>query len=97
MKTPGYLQYWNNAEQAGDSGTLILTRREPLSYTYGMGVEELDCEGRLITLEYKDYYVVDVYAPSLNLHSAPDRPDFRNEWDNAFQEYVCKLSMSKPA
>lgn len=92
LNTPGYRQYWNNAERAGYSGTLVLTRREPLSCTCGMGIEEFDREGRLITLEYRDYFIVNVYAPSLNPHSAPDRPDFRSAWDNAFREYVCKLS-----
>jgi len=92
LKTPEYLQYWNNAERAGYSGTLVLTRREPLSCTYGMGIEEFDVEGRLITLEFKDYFVINVYAPSLNPHSAPDRPDYRSAWDTALREYVCKLS-----
>lgn len=92
LHTPGYLQYWNNAKRAGYSGTLVLTRREPLSFSYGMGIEEFDTEGRLITLEYKDYFLVNVYAPSLNPHSAPDRPDFRSAWDTALREYVSKLS-----
>lgn len=91
LSAPGYLQYWNNAERAGYSGTLVLARKEPLSYTYGMGIEEFDNEGRLITLEYKDYFVTNVYAPSLNPHSAPDRPDYRAAWDEALREYVNKL------
>lgn len=91
LSAPGYLQYWNNAERAGYSGTLVLAKKEPLSVTYGMGMEEFDKEGRLITLEYKDYFVVNVYAPSLNPHFAPNRPDYRAAWDNAFREYVCGL------
>lgn len=92
LATPGYMQYWNPAERPGYSGTLTLTKREPIFATFGMGVEQFDAEGRLITLEYKDYYLINVYAPSLNPHSAPDRSDFRIAWDEAFREYVSKLT-----
>lgn len=91
LSTPGYIQIWNKAERPGYSGTLILTRRPPLSVSLGMGIEQFDSEGRLITLEYKDFYLVNVYVPSLNPHSAPGRPDYRAEWDRALREYVCRL------
>lgn len=92
LVTPGYLQYWNNAERAGYSGTLILTRHEPLSCKNGFGIESLDGEGRLITLEYKDYYIVNAYVPSLNTYSEPERFDYRNEWDRALREHIANLS-----
>lgn len=91
LATPGYTQYWNPAERPGYSGTLSLTKHEPLSVTFGLGVEKFDVEGRLITLEYKDFYVVNIYAPSLNPHSAPERLEFRIAWDKALQSYVSKL------
>lgn len=64
LNTPGYLQYWNPAKQKGYAGTLILTRREPLSCVKGMGIRRFDDEGRLIALEYKEFYLVDVYVPT---------------------------------
>lgn len=91
LATPGYTQYWNPAERPGYSGTLALTKHEPLSVTFGLGVEKFDVEGRLITLEYKDFYVVNIYTPSLNPHSAPERLEFRIAWDKALQSYVSKL------
>lgn len=92
LNTPGYIQFWNPAERPGYSGTLTLARQQPLSCTLGMGVEKFDTEGRLITLEYKDYYIVNAYVPSLNPHSAPDRPEYRLEWDNALRKYIAKLT-----
>ena len=73
----------------------MLTRRQPLSYQYGLGIEKFDNEGRLITLEYRDYFIVNVYVPNLNPHSAPDRLDFRIEWDKTVLDYISKLP--KPA
>ena len=71
---------------------MILAKQPPLSWTIGFGIDKFDCEGRLITLEYKDYYIVNVYVPSIHPHNAPDRPDFRLEWDTALREYIVKLS-----
>lgn len=92
LNTPGYLQFWNPAKRVNYSGTLVLTRRQPLSCKIGLGIERFDDEGRLITLEYKDYYIVNVYSPNLNPHSAPDRLDFRIAWDKELLAYVKRLS-----
>ena len=91
LSVPGYRQYWNNAERPGYAGTLVLTRCEPITCKFGMGIDELDTEGRLIILEYKDYYVLNVYVPSLNTYSEPSRLEYRNKWDAAFREYISSL------
>lgn len=91
LSTPGYLQYWNKAKEPGYAGTLILTKYEPISVTNGFGIKKLDGEGRIITLEYQDYYVLNVYVPSIHTYSAPDRPDFRLAWDKALRKYISKL------
>lgn len=91
LRTPGYLQFWNPAKRANYSGTMILTRRQPISFSYGTGIDKFDEEGRIITLEFKDYFVVNIYAPNLNPHSTPDRYDFRREWDDAVRGYVTSL------
>jgi len=91
LNVPGYLPFWNPAKRANYSGTLVLTKRQPLSFQYGLGIEKFDDEGRLITLEYKDFFIVNVYVPNLNPHSPPDRLDFRIEWDKAVWEYLTKL------
>ena len=96
LKTPGYLQYWNVAERSGYSGTLVLTKREPLDCTFGFGVRKYDAEGRLITLEYPDYYILNVYVPSLHVHSGSDRERFRRKWDAEFRKYVQRLQENKP-
>ena len=92
LNTPGYLQYWNPAERPGYSGTLTLVRKEPLSCVFGMGKKELDREGRLITLEYKDFYILNAYVPNINPHNPPDRPDYRLEWEKELRKFVSKLS-----
>lgn len=92
LNTPGYFQFWNRGERPGYAGTLTLARKEPLSYTCGMGIEKFDNEGRMITLEYKDFYVVNVYVPSVHPHMHPDRPDFRREWDEALRVYIARLT-----
>ncbi len=91
LNTPGYHQFWNPAKRPGYSGTLVLAKQLPLSWTTGMGLEQFDDEGRLITLEYSDYFVVNVYVPSIHPHSGPDRFDYRLEWDAALREYIAKL------
>lgn len=90
----GYHQYWNYAEKKGYSGTAIFTKKEPLSVRYGVGVEELDTEGRLITLEFDEYFVVTCYTP--NAQDGLKRIDHRMKWDDAFRNYLKELSGRKP-
>lgn len=94
MDFPGYHQYWNYAEKKGYSGTAIFTKEEPLSVTYGMGIEEHDHEGRVITLEFDQYYMVTVYTP--NAQNELKRLDYRMEWEDAFREYLLTLDAKKP-
>lgn len=91
LAVPGYLAYWNLAERANYSGTLVLTKRQPLACRNGLGAERFDREGRMITLEYKDFYLINIYVPNLNPHSSPDRLDFRLQWDKEVREYVRRL------
>ena len=94
MDLPGYWEYWNYAEKKGYSGTAIFSKAEPLSVTYGVGVEELDTEGRLITLEFDNFYLVTCYTP--NAQRGLARLDHRMEWDSAFRGYLNKLDERKP-
>lgn len=94
LEFPGYHSYWNYAEKKGYSGTAIFARREPLSVTYGIGVEEHDHEGRVITLETEDFYLVDVYTP--NSQDGLRRLDYRMTWEDAFRAYLLKLNETKP-
>ena len=89
MKLPGYEQFWNYAEKKGYSGTAIFTKQKPLSVAYGIGIEEHDHEGRVITLEYPDYYVVTVYTP--NSQDGLARLDYRMKWEDDFFTYLKKL------
>lgn len=91
VKTPGYLQYWNPAKRTGYAGTLVLTRREPLSVQLGFGDEELDDEGRFICLEFEDFFLCNIYAPNLNPRSSPERPGYRARWDAALLSFVSAL------
>lgn len=91
---PGYHQYWNAAEKKGYSGTAIFTKEEPLNVTYGIGIEEHDNEGRVITLEFNDYYVITVYTP--NSKSQLERLDYRMTWEDDFRGYLKKLEDNKP-
>ena len=93
LDLPGYYQYWNYAEKKGYSGTAIFTKKEPLSVAYGLGIEEHDHEGRVITLEYPDFYMVTVYTP--NSQNELKRLDYRMTWEDAFREYLLKLSGKK--
>ena len=93
LDLPGYYQYWNYAEKKGYSGTAIFTKKEPLSVAYGLGIEEHDHEGRVITLEYPDFYMVTVYTP--NSQNELKRLDYRMTWEDAFREYLLKLSEKK--
>lgn len=94
LELPGYYQYWNYAVKKGYSGTAIFTKQEPLSVRNGVGVEELDQEGRLITLEYPDYYIVTCYTP--NSQDGLKRLDHRMAWDDAFRMYLMALDQEKP-
>lgn len=94
LELPGYEQYWNYAEKKGYSGTAIFTRQKPLSVRYGIGVEELDHEGRLITLEFPQCFVVTCYTP--NAQDGLKRIDHRMAWDDAFRQYLQELDREKP-
>lgn len=94
LELPGYHQYWNYAEKKGYSGTALFTREEPLKVTYGIGVEEHDHEGRVITAEYKDYFVITVYVP--NSQRGLTRLEYRMEWEEAFLKYLKGLEERKP-
>lgn len=93
LELPGYHQYWNYAEKKGYSGTAVFTKKEPLCVTYGIGVEEHDHEGRVITAEYEDFYLVTVYTP--NSQRELTRLSYRMEWEAAFLAYVKGLSEKK--
>ncbi len=90
----GYYSYWNYAEKKGYSGTAIFTKCEPLSVKYGMGIDEHDKEGRLITLEYNDFYFITVYVP--NSQNELQRLDYRMKWEDDFREYIKSLDKKKP-
>ena len=93
LDLPGYTQYWNYAEKKGYSGTAIFAKHAPLSVRYGVGVPELDTEGRLITLEYEDFFLVTCYTPTAQRELA--RIDHRLKWDDAFRSYLCELDKEK--
>ena len=94
LDLPGYHQYWNYAEKKGYSGTAVFTKNEPLAVSYGIGVEEHDHEGRVITLEFEDYYLITVYTP--NAQDGLARIDYRMSWEDAFLAYLKKLEEKKP-
>ena len=94
LELEGYHQYWNYAIKKGYSGTAIFTRREPMSVAYGIGIEELDQEGRVITLEFAEFYLVTVYTP--NSQSELARLDYRMRWEDAFLSYLKGLEEKKP-
>ena len=89
----GYHAYWNYAEKKGYSGTAIFTKHEPISVSYGIGIEEHDHEGRVITLEYDSYYMVTVYTP--NSQNELARLDYRMNWEDAFRDYLLGLKAKK--
>ena len=90
----GYKSYWNYADKKGYSGTAIFTKHEPLSVAYGIGIDEHDHEGRVITLETPDFYLVTVYTP--NSQDGLRRLDYRMKWEDDFREYLLKLDAVKP-
>lgn len=90
----GYYQYWNCADKKGYSGTAIFTKKEPTSVSYGIGIEEHDKEGRVITLEYEDFYIVDCYTP--NSKRELERLEYRMIWEDEFRNYLLNLNKRKP-
>ena len=94
LELPGYYQYWNYANRRGYSGTAVFTKKEPLSVVYGIGIEEHDKEGRVITLEYEKFYLVTVYTP--NSQNELARLDYRMKWEDDFRAYLKKLEENKP-
>ena len=94
LDLPGYESYWCYAEKKGYSGTAIFTRHTPMSVSYNLGVPGHDSEGRVITLEYADFYLVCVYTP--NSQDGLRRLDYRMSWEDDFRDYLCKLDKLKP-
>ena len=94
MELDGYFQYWNYAEKKGYSGTAIFTKTKPLSVSYGIGIEEHDREGRVITAEFEDFYFVTVYTP--NAQEGLKRLDYRMNWEEDFRAYLKRLEEKKP-
>ena len=94
LQFEGYTSYWNYAEKKGYSGTAIFCRQEPLSVAYGIGIAEHDTEGRVITLEYADFYMVTVYTP--NAQDGLKRLDYRMQWEDDFRAYLQALDAKKP-
>ena len=94
LELEGYHQFWNYAERKGYSGTAIFTKQEPLSVAYGIGMEEHDKEGRVITLEFEEFYFVTVYTP--NSQNELARLDYRMQWETEFLKYLKKLEAKKP-
>ena len=94
LELPGYHQYWNYAEKKGYSGTAVFSKKEALSVSYGIGIEEHDKEGRVITLEFDGFYFVTVYTP--NSQDELKRLDYRMKWEDDFLAYIKKLDEKKP-
>lgn len=100
LEFDGYTSYWSYAERKGYSGTAIFARHEPMSVSYGIGIEELDCEGRAVTLEYPDFYLITVYTPNSQDTSEetgkPKRLPLRMQWEDALRDYMTRLDQKKP-
>ena len=94
LELEGYYQYWNYAVKKGYSGTAVFTKKEPLSVSYGIGIEEHDQEGRVITCEFEEFYFVTVYTP--NSQNGLARLDYRMKWEDDFRTYLKKLEETKP-
>ena len=94
LEFEGYTSYWNSAEKKGYSGTAIFTKVKPQKVTYGIGIEEHDKEGRVITLEFDDFYMVDIYTP--NSKRGLERLDYRQVWEDEIRKYLLKLNETKP-
>ena len=94
LNLEGYYDYWNYAQKKGYSGTAIFTKQKPLSVNYGINIEEHDNEGRVITLEFEDFYFVTVYTP--NSQQELKRLEYRMKWEDDFRNYLKKLDETKP-
>lgn len=94
LDLPGYYQYWNYADKKGYSGTALFTKKEPIKVTYGLGIDEHDHEGRVITAEFDDFYFITVYVP--NSKDELQRLDYRMKWEDDFLKYIKKLDKKKP-
>lgn len=94
IQFPGYEQYWNSAEKKGYSGTAIFTKKKPENVTYGIGIEEFDTEGRVITLEFSKFFLITMYTP--NSKRGLERLDYRMKWEDAVRKYLKKLEETKP-
>ena len=94
LEYDGYTSYWNSAEKKGYSGTAVFTKIKPITVTYGIGIEEHDKEGRVITLEFEDFYLVNVYTP--NSKRELERLDYRQIWEDEMRKYLLKLNENKP-
>ena len=94
LKLSGYNMYWNYAEKKGYSGTAIFTKEEPIQVFYGLNIEEHDKEGRVITLEFEEYYFITVYTP--NSKQKLERLEYRMKWENDFRNYIIELNLKKP-
>ena len=94
LEFDGYKSYWNSAEKKGYSGTAIFTKKEPISVKYGIGIEEHDKEGRVITLEFDNFYMVDIYTP--NSKRELERLDYRQVWEDEIRKYLLGLDKEKP-
>lgn len=94
LEFDGYKSFWNSAEKKGYSGTAIFTKKEPISVTYGIGIEEHDHEGRVITLEFDNFYMVNIYTP--NSKRELERLEYRCVWEDEIRKYLLKLNKAKP-
>ena len=94
LEFKGYYAYWNSAEKKGYSGTAIFTKKQPINVNYGIGIEEHDKEGRVITLEFEDFYMVNIYTP--NAKRGLERLDYRQIWEDEIRKYLQKLNQTKP-
>ncbi|WP_368936958.1 exodeoxyribonuclease III [Bacillus sp. SH8-8] len=94
LNLEGYYSYWNYAVKKGYSGTAVFTKKEPILVSYGLGIEEHDQEGRVITLEFEDYYMITLYTP--NSKQGLERLDYRMKWEDAFRAYIKQLDEKKP-
>ena len=94
LEFKGYYAYWNSAEKKGYSGTAIFTKKQPINVNYGIGIEEHDKEGRVITLEFEDFYMVNIYTP--NAKRGLERLDYRQRWEDEIRKYLQKLNQTKP-
>ena len=94
LEFEGYISYWNSAEKKGYSGTAIFTKQKPINAQYGIGIEEHDKEGRVITLEYENFYMVNIYTP--NSKRELERLDYRQIWEDEIRKYILNLNNKKP-